>query len=253
MNKQEFLKTVSELVMAENKKRGYPLYSSVVIAQAICETGWGSSSLMMKANAIFGIKAGGSWKGKVYNAKTKECYDGKNYTNITANFRAYDSLADSVSDYFDLITKSERYRKACVAESPEACIQAIKNGGYATSPTYVGTIMLIIMSQNLTKYDKQEKEEKPKKEEKKDNKFIVGNTYKTLVNLNVRTGAGTNYDKKGYYDLTVDGRKHALKSGVLKKNTKVTCKDVIAKDNEIWLKIPSGFICAYYKGKEYIK
>lgn len=153
MKKSEFIPTVGTIVMTENAKRGYPLFSSVVIAQAICESGWGQSKLMMKANAIFGIKAGTNWKGKVYNAKTQECYDGKTYTNITACFRAYDSLAESVSDYFDLITKLERYRKACVAETPLECITAIKNGGYATSPTYIETIMAIIKDNNLTKYD----------------------------------------------------------------------------------------------------
>lgn len=107
----------------------------------------------MKANAIFGIKATTNWKGKVYNANTQECYDGVSYTNITACFRAYDNLAESISDYFDLITKSERYRKACVSNSPLECITAIKNGGYATSPTYINTIMSIINSNNLTKYD----------------------------------------------------------------------------------------------------
>lgn len=108
---------------------------------------------MMKANAIFGIKATSSWKGKVYNSNTQECYDGSTYTNITACFRAYNSLAESISDYFDLITKLERYRKATVAETPLECITAIKNGGYATSPTYINTIMSIINSNNLTQYD----------------------------------------------------------------------------------------------------
>ena len=153
MTKSEFIPTIAPLVQAENKKRGYPLFSSVVIAQAICESGWGQSKIMMKANAIFGIKATSSWKGKVYNANTQECYDGSTYTNITACFRAYDSLAESISDYFDLITKLERYRKATVAETPLECITAIKNGGYATSPTYINTIMSIINSNNLTKYD----------------------------------------------------------------------------------------------------
>lgn len=153
MKKSEFIPTVGTIVMTENAKRGFPLFSSVVIAQAICESGWGQSKLMMKANAIFGIKAGTNWKGKVYNAKTQECYDGKTYTNITACFRAYDSLAESVADYFDLITKLERYRKACLAETPLECITAIKNGGYATSPTYINTIMAIINDNNLTKYD----------------------------------------------------------------------------------------------------
>lgn len=153
MTKSEFIPTIAPLVVAENKKRGYPLFSSVVIAQAICESGWGQSKIMMKANAIFGIKATSSWKGKVYNANTQECYDGSTYTNITACFRAYNSLSESISDYFDLITKLERYRKACVSNSPLECITAIKNGGYATSPTYINTIMSIINSNNLTKYD----------------------------------------------------------------------------------------------------
>lgn len=153
MNKSEFIPTIAPLVVTENKKRGYPLFSSVVIAQAICESGWGQSTIMMKANAIFGIKATSEWKGKVYNANTQECYDGVSYTNITACFRAYNSLAESISDYFDLITKLERYRKATVAETPLECITAIKNGGYATSPTYIDTIMSIINSNNLTQYD----------------------------------------------------------------------------------------------------
>lgn len=153
MTKSEFIPTIAPLVVAENQRRGNPLFSSVVIAQAICESGWGQSTIMMKANAIFGIKATSSWKGKVYNANTQECYDGSTYTNIIACFRAYNSLAESISDYFDLITKLERYRKACVSNSPLECITAIKNGGYATSPTYINTIMSIINSNNLTKYD----------------------------------------------------------------------------------------------------
>ena len=160
MNKNEFIPIIAPLVVAENNKRGKPLYPSVVIAQAICESGWGQSTIMMKANAIFGIKATASWKGKVYNTNTQECYDGSTYTNITACFRAYDSLAESISDYFDLITKVERYRKACVANSPLECITAIKNGGYATSPTYINTIMSIINSNGLTKYDVVEDVEK---------------------------------------------------------------------------------------------
>lgn len=254
MNKKEFLSTVGTIVMTENAKRGFPLFSSVVIAQAICESGWGKSKIMMKANAIFGIKATKSWKGKVYNAKTQECYDGKTYTNITACFRAYDSLADSIKDYFDLITKSTRYRKACVSESPLECIQAIKDGGYATSPTYVNTIMSIIKSNNLTKYD--EESEIVDNMENSVDKYKVGKNYKLQVDLNVRIGAGTNYRVKRFEELTEDGKKHAHKQikAVLKKDTIVTCKEIIKKSNgDIWLRIPSGFVAGFYNGEEYIK
>lgn len=248
MNKSEFLPTIAPLVVAENQRRGNPLFSSVVIAQAICESAWGQSKIMMKANAIFGIKATSNWKGKVYNAKTQECYDGSTYTNITACFRAYNSLSESISDYFDLITKSERYRKACVSNSPLECITAIKNGGYATSPTYINTIMSIIKSNNLTKYDSMKIENKIQSD------YIVGKTYITKVDLNVREGAGTKYKKKDFDNLSFNAQQHAYKrTGVLKKGTKVTCLDIIVNDNEIWIKIPSGYVCANYKGKVYIK
>lgn len=153
MEKTQFIPTIAPLVVKENKRRGNPLFSSVVIAQAICESGWGQATIMMKANAIFGIKATSSWKGRVYNANTKECYDGVNYTNINACFRAYNSLEESIKDYFDLILGLSRYKNAINCSSPLECITAIKNGGYATSPSYINTIIAIIKDNNLTKYD----------------------------------------------------------------------------------------------------
>lgn len=248
MNKKEFIENVASLVIAENEYRGNPLFNSVVIAQACLETGYGKSSLMVKANAIFGIKATKTWNGKVYNSKTKECYDGVTNVSINACFRAYDNFSESVSDYFDLICKNSRYRKALVADTPKECIEAIKEGGYATDPKYVDSIMKIINSNKLTKYDIQEKSEE------KEN-YKVSNTYTLQVNLNVRYGAGTNYRIKKYSELTKDGRKHALNqaNAVLKRGTKVTCKDIIIKDKEVWLQIPSGFICAKYGDKIYVK
>lgn len=253
MTRTEFIRTVADLVVKENKKRGNPLFSSVVIGQACCETGYGQSKIMMKANAIFGIKASKSWKGKVYNAKTKECYDGVQYTTISACFRAYDSLADSVADYFNLICKTPRYKKACNTKSPLECITAIKNGGYATSPTYIKTIMEIIYSNNLVRYDNKLESENTSSTDSII--YKVGTTYTTQVDLKVRAGAGTNYRNKTYLELTSDGRKHAYKqiNAVLKKGTKVTCQGVYINDREIWLKIPSGFIAGYYKGQYYVK
>lgn len=248
MNKKEFIENVASLVIAENEYRGNPLFNSVVIAQACLETGYGKSSLMIKANAIFGIKVAKSWKGKVYNSKTKECYDGVTNVTIDACFRAYSSFADSISDYFDLICKNSRYKKAINSSSPEECIKAIKEGGYATDPKYVDSILKIIRSNKLEQYDRKEKESK-----KED--YIIGKTYTLQVNLNVRMGAGTSYKNKKYSELTKDGRKHALNisNAILKRGTKVTCKNVIKVKDETWIEIPSGFICAKYGDKVYVK
>ena len=153
MNKLDFIPSVTPIIQKVNKERGNPLFSSVVIAQAILETGFGGSELMMKAKALFGIKATKSWKGKVYNADTKECYDGISMTTVKASFRAYESIEESINDYFDLITKNKRYEKALHSLSAHECITAIREGGYATDPKYIDKIITLIKAHNLTQYD----------------------------------------------------------------------------------------------------
>ena len=146
-----FIAKLAAIARKEYLTRDKWVLPSVCIAQAALETGWGTSGLMTKANAFFGIKAGSGWKGKVYSSKTNECYDGKTYTQITAAFRAYDSLEESVADYYNLICGSSRYAGAVNNGNAESAITAIKNGGYATSPTYIKNVMNIINSYNLTR------------------------------------------------------------------------------------------------------
>ncbi len=141
-------------------KKGKKILPSVCIAQACCESGYFTSQKMINANAVFGIKVGKSkyhfgkaWKDKAYSTKTKECYDGKTYTDITDMFRAYDTIQESVEDYYDLLCNASRYKKAVGETDPKKAIASIKDGGYATDPKYVSTIMSIINSNNLTQYD----------------------------------------------------------------------------------------------------
>ena len=247
MTRDEFIDIVAPIVQNENRKRGNPLFSSVVISQAALETGFGISKIMLKANAIFGIKASKNWKGKVYSSKTQECYDGSNMTTITDYFRAYNSLEESVADYFDLITKLERYRKACVSSNYQECITEIYKGGYATDPNYVVKILQIIKDYNLTRFD----------EEVNDSPiYEIGKVYeiKVQAGLNVRENPGTDSRILTYEELTEDGKKHAYKrkNAVLKKGTRVTCKGISYLGNNIWMKIPSGYIAAFYDNKFYV-
>lgn len=122
---------------------------SVCIAQCCCESAYGTSPKMVNANAVLGIKVGKSkvhfgkaWKDKAYSTKTKECYDGKTYVNITDMFRAYDSIDDAIEDYYDMLATCSRYKGCLNQTNPKTCITVIKNGGYATSPTYINTIIL---------------------------------------------------------------------------------------------------------------
>lgn len=146
MTKQQFIETIAKSAKVVCKERGYGYAQyATCCAQACCESGYGQSAIMANANAFFGIKATKGWVnaakygGLVYNAKTKECYDGKTYTSISACFRAYKCLDDSVRDYFDLI-EGKRYAASLQASSVKDCIKVIHEGGYATSPTYQSTI-----------------------------------------------------------------------------------------------------------------
>ena len=85
--------------------------------------------------------------------------------------------------------------------------------------------------------------------------YTVGKVYTTAVdNLRVRKGAGTDYSAKKWQDLTKNAREHAYTSGELKKGTEVSCLE-IKNDSagNIWMRIPSGWIAAYYKEKKYVQ
>lgn len=159
MTQEEFINTLGNLAVAESNRRiasgSKYVLPSVCIGMSALETGYGSSDLMVKANAFFGIKAGGSWTGKSFSAETKEVYNGVEH-NIVANFRAYDSLADSVADYYDLIINASRYANALSTypndiKTAEETLLAIWHGGYATDELYDTKVMPII--NNVLEWD----------------------------------------------------------------------------------------------------
>ena len=87
--------------------------------------------------------------------------------------------------------------------------------------------------------------------------YKVGETYTTQVILKVRSGAGTNYAQVPYSKLTPNAKEHAYSSGAnagcLKEGTRVTCQEVKYVGNDIWIRIPSGWIAGHYNGKIYVK
>ena len=129
--------------------------------KAILESGWGTSELATKANALFGIKADARWSGKAYSKDTKECYDGVTYTTITALFRAYDSWAESVADHSAFLLANKRYAAVVGERDYKAACKAIKAAGYATDPGYPQKLIGLIEKYGLTVYDgKAEQEDK---------------------------------------------------------------------------------------------
>lgn len=118
-----------------------------VLAQAALETQWGKH-LPTHADGsssynLFGIKAGGSWDGQRVSVPTVEYEDGI-AVRRQAQFRAYRSVADSLSDYANLIIGNPRYARARDrGDDVHAYVQALVDGGYATDPEYAGKVAAI--------------------------------------------------------------------------------------------------------------
>lgn len=152
MGKEKFLKEVAPVIVQVATEKGYK-YPSAIIAQAICESNWGDSKLSGVYCNFFGMKCGSSWKGKYTDMRTKEEYKKGTLTNISAKFRAYDSIEEGIRGYFDFIS-TKRYANLKKATSAHGYIEMLKADGYATSSVYVDTVYKIWKVNDLGRYDK---------------------------------------------------------------------------------------------------
>jgi len=121
-----------------------------VLAQAALETQWGKHMPVHADGSssfnLFGIKAGNSWGGSRVNVPTLE-YEGGVAVRKQAQFRAYQSTAESLADYADLIGKDPRYAQARGrGDDVAGYARALVEGGYASDPEYAGKVAAIANS-----------------------------------------------------------------------------------------------------------
>lgn len=133
----------------------YKVFPSLIIAQAIHESGWGKSGLATKGNNLFGIKADSRWQGAKINMRTAEYTKGNKKYYINADFRKYGSFNESVVDHGRFLSENQRYSKHGVftAKTSSEQAQALQRAGYATDPNYASKLISTIKSYNLTQYD----------------------------------------------------------------------------------------------------
>lgn len=200
---------IGELCKADMANSG--ILASVSAAQFILESGYGKSELAQNANNCFGMKcslSGNTWSGSTwdgtskYTKQTQEEYTAGTKTTITADFRKYPSVEDSVADHSAYLLgamngSKKRYAGLAGETDYKKAIQIIKDGGYATSSTYVSSICSIIEKYNLTQYDTAaSKKNTEKTMTDADCPFVVR---VSISDLNIRKGAGTNTAKTGKY------------------------------------------------------
>ncbi|MDO5100856.1 MAG: glucosaminidase domain-containing protein [Eubacteriales bacterium] len=144
------------------------ILASVSLAQFILESGYAKSGLAQQANNCFGMKqnlSGNTWPGSSWDGSSvitlqtgEETIDGKPYT-ITANFRRYPSIRESIADHSAYLLGAvgdqgtPRYQGIQGERDYRRAITLIKEGGYATSTTYVDQLCRLIEQWKLNRFD----------------------------------------------------------------------------------------------------
>ena len=145
---QDFVNGVADGAQVASQLTGIP--ASFITAQAALESGWGKRQILNQdgstSHNLFGIKAGGSWTGKVAKVWTTEFINGS-YQKVLADFRSYDSYEESFKDYASLLTNSPRYRGVIAnGASPAGFAEGLQSAGYATDPNYAAKLKNIIQN-----------------------------------------------------------------------------------------------------------
>ena len=165
LSEAEIVKKIGPLCTEDMKKSG--ILASVTVAQFILESFYGKTELALHANNCFGMKrslssntwGGSTWDGvSIYTKNTMEDDGRGNLYTITADFRKYPCVEDSIADHSAYLLGAKngsklRYAGLKGCTDYRKAIQIIKDGGYATDTKYVAKICDIISRWNLTQYD----------------------------------------------------------------------------------------------------
>ena len=128
------------------------LYASVMIAQAILESGSGQSGLSGEPHYnLFGIK--GNYDGQSANMETWEDDGEGNAYTINDSFRSYPSYVESLQDYVTVL-KQGHFAGAWKSNAPTyQDATAALTGVYATDTSYNTKLNYIIEKYDLTRFD----------------------------------------------------------------------------------------------------
>lgn len=141
-SRQQYINDYAEFAMQQMLRYGIP--ASVTLAQGIIESANGKSTLANTANNHFGVK--GEFNGHYVLA---------NDDHPNEKFKKYDNVGQSYEDHSKVLMSARytKYTSSLAHDDYRGWAEAIKKGGYATSPTYVSTICSVIEKNDLQKYD----------------------------------------------------------------------------------------------------
>ncbi|MCA6078874.1 glucosaminidase domain-containing protein [Fulvivirga sedimenti] len=123
--------------------------TSIVIAQAAVESGWGSSRFFREANNLFGI-----WS---YDPDEQRIRSLTDRASGGIYLRAYSNVAASIQDYFEVIARASAYRRfrreRARSSDPHRLIHLLTNYSELRG-RYIKKLEDVIDQNDLTRYDK---------------------------------------------------------------------------------------------------
>lgn len=141
----DFIAQLAQPAQVASQQSGIPHH--LILAQAALESGWGQRQILTRDGKpsynVFGIKAGGDWKGATTDIMTTE-YEGGVAKKVRASFRVYGSYMEALSDYVKLLSNNPRYAAVANAATPEQGARALQAAGYATDPKYAQKLVGMI-------------------------------------------------------------------------------------------------------------
>jgi len=131
--------------------RRYRIPASVSMAQAILESGWGRSSLALKANNLFGMK--GEGPAGSLRVRTREFVNGREKW-VEAAFQKFHSQAEAIAAHARLLGTSSYYARARAVASDARAFAHALTGVYATAPNYGATLVRLMDELDLYRFDR---------------------------------------------------------------------------------------------------
>jgi hypothetical protein len=231
----------------------YGILPSLTISQAILESNWGKSGLSRDCHNYFGMK----WKtgcGCDYKEyQTKEQNKEGSYVTIKARFRKYDSVEEGIKGYYEFLQYKRYQNLKGVVDAAVAC-ELIRKDGWATSLKYTQNLLALIERYSLVSWDakavnKADVSSLPCSDEK----VVENGEYRVTASaLRVRTGPGTQYPQKKFYEMTPGAQKSNKKfeqSGLAYygRGCIFSAREIHGMAGDYWARTPSGYVCIQNK------
>ena len=133
--------------LEELKKRLTPHPVSLALAQAAIESGWGTSRFFIEGRNAFGVKSFSEDEARIKANQSSE--------GTSVFLKKYDSLLESVEDYFLVLSKGPYGDFRDVRATSEDVFDVLHSlSNYSEqNEIYIDKIMKMINKNNLTRYD----------------------------------------------------------------------------------------------------